>query len=229
MTPVRGFFVDNLAGNLEGTLAVAKSPTGGVYPPGSVVQLFPNEVMVKRETGFNPVTHDWEFFELDVDKNGSTIRKRGFADIKNRFGGNCFACHIQARPEWDLICEQDHGCQKLPVSRSLITAMQKTDPRCKVHHATLGERFTNWLVRVLKQPFRNAHHVTGRLVAKAEARGVDLADLTLAEMQAEEPGITADIFGVLTVEASVASRTSYGGTAPANVAAQAARWLKALS
>lgn len=149
MTPVRGFFVDNLAGNLEGTLAVAKSPTGGVYPPGSVVQLFPNEVMVKRETGFNPVTHDWEFFELDVDKNGSTIRKRGFADIKNRFGGNCFACHIQARPEWDLICEQDHGCQKLPVSRSLITAMQKTDPRCKVHHATLGERFTNWLVRVL--------------------------------------------------------------------------------
>jgi len=87
----------------------------------------------------------------------------------------------------------------------------------------------DWLVRVLKQPFRNAHHVTGRLVAKAESRGVDLAELTLAEMQAEEPGITADIFGVLTVEASVASRTSYGGTAPANVAVQAARWLKALS
>jgi argininosuccinate lyase len=84
-------------------------------------------------------------------------------------------------------------------------------------------------VRVLKLPFRTAHHVTGRLVAQAEARGVDLSDLTLAEMQAEEAGITADVFGVLTVEASVASRTSFGGTAPVNVAAQAARWLKALS
>ena len=86
----------------------------------------------------------------------------------------------------------------------------------------------DWLVRVLKQPFRTAHHVTGRLVAKAEARGVRLDELTLAEMQAEEPGITGAIFGVLTVEASVASRRSYGGTAPANVAAQAARWLAAL-
>jgi argininosuccinate lyase len=87
----------------------------------------------------------------------------------------------------------------------------------------------DWLVRVLRVPFRTAHHVTGRLVARAEARGVDLAALTLAEMQAEEPGITDDVYGVLTVDASVASRTSYGGTAPANVAAQAARWLKALA
>ncbi len=86
----------------------------------------------------------------------------------------------------------------------------------------------DWLVRVLKLPFRTAHHVTGRLVARAEARGVDLAGLSLEEMQAEEPGITADIFGVLTVDASVASRTSYGGTAPDNVAAQARRWQEAL-
>ena len=87
----------------------------------------------------------------------------------------------------------------------------------------------DWLVRVLRLPFRTAHHVTGRLVAVAEARGVDLASLTLAEMQAEEAGITAEIFDVLTVDASVASRTSYGGTAPANVAAQARRWLEALA
>jgi argininosuccinate lyase len=87
----------------------------------------------------------------------------------------------------------------------------------------------DWLVRVLRLPFRQAHHVTGRLVAKAEARGVDLAALTLAEMQAEEPGITADVFAVLTVDASVASRTSYGGTAPGNVAKQAARWQAALA
>ena len=87
----------------------------------------------------------------------------------------------------------------------------------------------DWLVRVPKLPFRTAHHVTGRLVAAAEARGVDLADLSLAEMQAIEPGIRMDVFTVLTVEASVASRVSYGGTAPANVAAQAARWLETLA
>ncbi len=87
----------------------------------------------------------------------------------------------------------------------------------------------DWLVRVLRLPFRSAHHVTGRLVAMAEAKGVDLADLSLDEMRSVEAGITADVFSVLTVEASVASRTSYGGTAPANVAAQAARWLGALA
>ena len=87
----------------------------------------------------------------------------------------------------------------------------------------------DWLVRVLHLPFRTAHHVTGRLVARAEAEGVDLAGLTLAQMQAEEPGITAAVFDVLTVDASVASRTSYGGTAPANVAAAAAKWQAALA
>ena len=87
----------------------------------------------------------------------------------------------------------------------------------------------DWLVRVLRLPFRDAHHATGRLVAMAEAKGVDLAGVTLAEMQAVEPRITADVFTVLTVDASVASRTSYGGTAPANVAREAARWLAALA
>jgi argininosuccinate lyase len=87
----------------------------------------------------------------------------------------------------------------------------------------------DWLVRVLRLPFRSAHHVTGRLVAMAEERGVDLADLSLADMQSVEPGITADVFSVLTVDASVRSRTSYGGTAPANVAEQAKRWLEALA
>jgi argininosuccinate lyase len=77
----------------------------------------------------------------------------------------------------------------------------------------------DWLVRSLKMPFRDAHHVTGTLVAKAEARGVDLSGLTLAEMQAVEPRITQGVFDVLTVQASVRSRTSYGGTAPANVRA----------
>jgi argininosuccinate lyase len=82
----------------------------------------------------------------------------------------------------------------------------------------------DWLVRSLKMPFRDAHHATGALVAKAEARGVDLSGLTLAEMQAVEPRITQGVFDVLTVEASVRSRTSYGGTSPVNVAAMAAEW-----
>ena len=82
----------------------------------------------------------------------------------------------------------------------------------------------DWLVRSLKMPFRDAHHVTGTLVAKAEARSVDLSGLTLSEMQAVEPRITQGVFDVLTVQASVRSRISYGGTAPANVAAMAAEW-----
>jgi argininosuccinate lyase len=86
----------------------------------------------------------------------------------------------------------------------------------------------DWLVRALRLPFRDAHHVTGALVARAEAQCVDLAGLSLAEMQAVEPRITADVFRVLTVDASVASRTSYGGTAGENVAREAARWLAAL-
>jgi argininosuccinate lyase len=83
----------------------------------------------------------------------------------------------------------------------------------------------DWLVRTLKLPFREAHHVTGRLVARAEALGIDLAQLPIAEMQAVEPRIDDSVFAVLSVAASVGSRTSYGGTAPGNVAAQAARWL----
>jgi argininosuccinate lyase len=82
----------------------------------------------------------------------------------------------------------------------------------------------DWLVQRLDLPFRQAHHVTGRLVARAEARGCDLPDLTLADMQAEHPGITAEVFGVLGVENSVRSRRSAGGTAPDRVRAEIARW-----
>src|SRR5262249_13995094 len=73
MTPVRQFYVDNLRGNLDATLTTANSPTGAVYPPGSVIQLIPTEAMVKQDKGFNDATHDWEFFELDVSKDGTQI------------------------------------------------------------------------------------------------------------------------------------------------------------
>jgi argininosuccinate lyase len=87
----------------------------------------------------------------------------------------------------------------------------------------------DWLVRVLKMPFREAHHVTGRIVQAAEKAGVDLADLPLTAMQAVEPRITEAVFGVLTVDAAVESRASYGGTAPVNVRSQATAWLERLA
>ncbi len=87
----------------------------------------------------------------------------------------------------------------------------------------------DWLVRELAMPFRDAHHATGKLVAKAEQMGVDLSGLTIGEMQAVEPRITEGVFNVLSVAASVRSRTSFGGTAPANVARMAAEWQEKLA
>lgn len=130
MTKVRHFFVDNLLGDLDATIAVAESVDGGIYPPGSVVQLVPSEVMVKHPPGWNAATRDWEFFELDVTPEGSSIRNRGFVDVVNKFGGNCFGCHIKAEARFDLICEQDHGCDPIPVTREMIADIQKADPRC---------------------------------------------------------------------------------------------------
>ena len=95
-------------------------------------------------------------------------------------------------------------------------------------HATATD-LADWLVRELKMPFREAHHVTGRIVAAADTAGVALEELPLAAMQAVEPRITAAVFEVLTVERSVASRTSFGGTAPANVRARAGEWLARLA
>ena len=107
-------------------------------------------------------------------------------------------------------------------------------PRAEALRAAAASGFStatdlaDWLVRSLGLPFREAHHVTGALVREAETRGVDLPDLPLEVMQAAHSGITAEVFGVLGVDNSVASRTSYGGTAPARVREQAARWRAAL-
>jgi argininosuccinate lyase len=87
----------------------------------------------------------------------------------------------------------------------------------------------DWLVRALGLPFRDAHHVTGSLVALAEAKGCDLADLSLDEMRGVHAGITDGVYSVLGVENSVASRTSFGGTAPSEVRKQVARWKERLA
>ena len=87
----------------------------------------------------------------------------------------------------------------------------------------------DWLVRSLNLPFREAHHVTGTLVALAESKGCDLPDLSLHDLQSAHPGITKAVYSVLGVENSIRSRRSYGGTAPDQVRAQIARWKAALS
>jgi argininosuccinate lyase len=113
----------------------------------------------------------------------------------------------------------------------MVADMAPDEARMK---AAAGEGYAtatdlaDWLVRTLKMPFRDAHHVTGRVVAKASKAGVPLHQLPLKDMQAIEPKITAEALSVLSVEASVKSRTSYGGTAPKNVLAQAKAWLKRL-
>jgi argininosuccinate lyase len=86
----------------------------------------------------------------------------------------------------------------------------------------------DWLVRALKLPFREAHHVAGRIVAKAAEQGVALHRMPLAAMREIEPRITDDAFSVLSVDRSVKSRASFGGTAPKNVRAQARKWLRKL-
>jgi argininosuccinate lyase len=87
----------------------------------------------------------------------------------------------------------------------------------------------DWLVRRLDIPFRSAHEITGKIVNRAAETGTALHRLALADMQAVEPRITEEVFSVLSVGRSVKSRTSYGGTAPANVRAQARKWLKRLA
>ena len=82
----------------------------------------------------------------------------------------------------------------------------------------------DWLVKTLNLPFREAHHVTGTLVALAETKGCDLPDLLLQDMTSVHPGITQDVYSVLGVQNSIRSRTSYGGTAPVRVREQIARW-----
>jgi hypothetical protein len=130
LKPVRGFYVGNLLGNVDATVAAASNTSGAIYPIGSVVQLVPGEAMVKHAPGFNAATKDWEFFELDVQPTATKIKVRGTTNAVNQFGGNCLACHAKAEAKWDMICEQGHGCDPIPVTPVMAKAIQNTDPRC---------------------------------------------------------------------------------------------------
>ena len=120
----------------------------------------------------------------------------------------------------------------LPAMSGMIADL-KPDPERMREAASRGYStatdLADWLVRALGMPFREAHHVTGKIVRLAEERGLALEAVPLADMQTIEPRMTADVFGVLSVEKSVASRRSFGGTAPENVRAQASAWLQRLA
>jgi argininosuccinate lyase len=119
--------------------------------------------------------------------------------------------------------------------KAMAGMVRDLEPQREKMAAAAGAGFStatdlaDWLVRELNLPFREAHHVTGRAVKRAEALGVDLAQLPLEELQSLEARVTSDVYKVLTPEASCASRTSYGGTAPAQVRSQIARWKERLS
>ena len=120
----------------------------------------------------------------------------------------------------------------LAAMTGMVTDMTPDTERMRIAagegYATATD-LADWLVRTLDMPFREAHHVTGRIVAQAAAENIPLHRLPLVAMQAVEPRITDDVFRVLSVESSVESRRSEGGTAPENVRREASRWLKALA
>ena len=112
--------------------------------------------------------------------------------------------------------------------RDMVPDLKRMKAAAGSGYATATD-LADWLVRELNLPFREAHHVTGRLVGIAADAKLPLEKLSLAQMQSVEPRIHQGLFAVLGVEKSVRSRISYGGTAPANVKAQARKWLKALA
>ena len=109
-----------------------------------------------------------------------------------------------------------------------MTAQRRNLAAAAAHGFSTATDLADWLVREAGLPFREAHHVTGTLVSMAEAEGCDLPDLSLAQMRSVHDSITEDVFDVLGVEKSVASRTSYGGTAPVRVAEQVRLWKERL-
>jgi hypothetical protein len=128
---VGDYRITNKLGDLSGALAIANAPDGGVFPVGTIVQLIPNEAMVKRYAGFNAASDDWEFFNLSTSASGTVINQRGGgASVTNFTGSSCLNCHGGAEPQWDMICGTTHGCAPLPISEGTIQSIQNGDPRC---------------------------------------------------------------------------------------------------
>jgi hypothetical protein len=123
----------NLLGHEAETVAAAQSPTGGIFPVGTFVQLIPTEAMVKRGKGYSAASDDWEFFALNVSATGTTIGMSGGTSSVTNLFGTCLGCHGGAMPQFDFVCGDadggnTHGCAALPLSGSVL--MSTSDPRC---------------------------------------------------------------------------------------------------
>jgi hypothetical protein len=127
---VRHMRITNRLGHLEEALALAENPEPGKqFPVGTIVQLFPGEAMVKRGPDYDPANNNWEYFELRVSRESTTINVRGRDDVINMFGAQCWGCHQAAR-DFDFLCEEDRGCIDLPIGAREVEALQNADPRC---------------------------------------------------------------------------------------------------
>ena len=123
----------------------------------------------------------------------------------------------------------DTGLLMLAAMTGMVRDMKPVPQNLRIAAASgfsTATDLADWLVREAGLPFRDAHHATGALVAMAEKKGCDLPELTIEDMQSVNPAITPEVYSVLGVDNSVASRASYGGTSPKEVASQIARWRK---
>ena len=125
---VRHFRITNRLGHLDEALAVAHGEQSVPYPIGTIIQLVPAEAMVKRGSSFDPENGNWEYFVIDASSGETKITQRGRQEVVN-VGPPCFSCHSAAR-DFDFICENGHGCIKLPLTAELIDGLQSSDPRC---------------------------------------------------------------------------------------------------
>lgn len=126
---VRRFRITNKLGRLDETLAVAHGELPPPYPPGTIVQLIPNEAMVKRGGNFDLDNSNWEYFVIDPNGGDMQIVQRGRDEVRNA-PIPCFQCHSAARDISDFICETTNGCIALGIPGDLIDRIQENDPRC---------------------------------------------------------------------------------------------------
>lgn len=122
------FFSHPDPAKLKEAVRIFEQNVSGVeYPVGTVIQMVPNEAMIKRTRAEFPNSNGWEFFLLDVAASGATIKMRGDT-AANRLG-TCLSCH-QGGVKYDMVCEHTHGCTPVPVTDEVIAKVQASDPRC---------------------------------------------------------------------------------------------------
>jgi hypothetical protein len=110
--------------------STGKIPKAG-YPVGTIIQLFPQEAMIKRRRRFNRDGHGWEFVQLKVTQDGQTeVMASGRGEVANALG-SCQGCHVQLAPDHDLVCEFVVGTSGLLLTDEQVQRIQAADPRCK--------------------------------------------------------------------------------------------------